>query len=252
MNGGFFRVRNFEKFQHYSDRRPPWIKLYRDLWDDPRFFDLSEADRYCLMSIFVLASQHENKVSCSQKWLKTQLLMTRSIPLERLIATGWLELMEQDASAMLSASAPLAERYPSRARGETETEVQRQNTETDIQKRTAYGEFGNVLLYEHEHAKLTASLNGRLESLINRLDRWGEEEPAKFRKKKNHYATLLNWAERDGGNGNGPGRNKPVRETDHEKNQRAVNEFLDREMAREMRGDFPDVRENPRGLPGKA
>lgn len=44
---------------------------------------------------------------------------------------------------------------------------------------------------------------------------------------------------------------KNERETDHEKNRRAGQEFLDREMAREMRGDVSDVREDPRRLPGK-
>src|SRR5262249_13633306 len=45
----FLRIRNFERFQHYKDRRPPWIKLYRDLWGDPRFFALSEENRYMLI-----------------------------------------------------------------------------------------------------------------------------------------------------------------------------------------------------------
>lgn len=54
-----------------------------------------------------------------------------------------------------------------------------------------------------------------------------------------------------GGNGNGPGRSKPVRETDHEKNRRASEEFLAREVAREMRGSVPDVRENTQRLPGE-
>lgn len=196
----WFRVRNFEKFQHYHDRRPPWIKLYRDLWDDPRFFDLSEADRYCLMALFVLASQHENKVSTNQKWLRVQLLMNRPIPLERLVDTGWLEYVEQDASKTLAcehgASCTLACCYPSRARGETE--VQRQNTETEKDMRIAYGEFGHVLLSPGEHEKLEAKLNGTLATLIDRLDRYAEQSPAKFRKYRSHYATILNWADRDG------------------------------------------------------
>ncbi len=60
-----------------------------------------------------------------------------------------------------------------------------------------YGEFGHVMLTESEHAKLTARLNGSLNAFIDRLDRWGEESPAKFRKKKSHYATILNWFDRD-------------------------------------------------------
>lgn len=30
-------IKNWNKFQHYKNRRPPWIRLYRDLLDDPEF-----------------------------------------------------------------------------------------------------------------------------------------------------------------------------------------------------------------------
>ncbi len=60
-----------------------------------------------------------------------------------------------------------------------------------------YGEFGNVRLSIPDHAKLVVRLAGNLERFIDRLDRWGAEEPAKFRKKKSHYATILNWFDRD-------------------------------------------------------
>lgn len=75
--------------------------------------------------------------------------------------------------------------------------IEKGNREGDMPK-SAYGEFGHVRLSEMEHGKLTERLNGNLAPLIDRLDRWGEEEPAKFRKKKSHYATILNWATRDG------------------------------------------------------
>jgi len=35
-----FRIRNWGQFQHYKNRRPPWIRLYRDLLDDPDFNEL--------------------------------------------------------------------------------------------------------------------------------------------------------------------------------------------------------------------
>lgn len=126
----YFRVRNFERFQHYNDRRPPWIKLYRDILDDPRFFRLSEVERYILIGIFILASQHDNKLPLDQSWLKVKLLTKKSVPVEFLIDSEWLEWWEPTASvvpeqpASTDASTQQAERYPSRAGGETETEVQ--------------------------------------------------------------------------------------------------------------------------------
>jgi hypothetical protein len=29
-----YRVKDWTKFQHFKDRRPPWIKLYRDILDN--------------------------------------------------------------------------------------------------------------------------------------------------------------------------------------------------------------------------
>ena len=34
------RIKNWGTFQHYKNRRPPWIRLYRDLLDDPDFEEL--------------------------------------------------------------------------------------------------------------------------------------------------------------------------------------------------------------------
>ena len=46
-------VRNWEKFQHYRDRRPVWIKLYTDLLKDPNFLELSLASRGLLSTIWL-------------------------------------------------------------------------------------------------------------------------------------------------------------------------------------------------------
>ncbi len=103
----YLKVRNFEKFQHYKDRRPIWIKLWRDLWNDPRFFELSEQERYFLISLFVVASQNDNKIPCDQRWLKRELATTKTIPVGRLMDLGWLE--ECDGSEK-----PIRADWPSR------------------------------------------------------------------------------------------------------------------------------------------
>lgn len=194
----FFRIRNFDRFQHYADRRPPWIKLYRDLWDDPRFFSLSDGERYALISLFVVASQHDNKVPADTKWLKAKLLTKAAIPLEKLVATEWIEWVEQDAITALAASNAQADCYPSRAGGETETEVQRQNIEIQI----PHGEFGHCLLTAEQSEKLRTQLNGRFDHWVRKFDRWVHEAPnAKSsgvkRKDRNAYLSILNWSEDD-------------------------------------------------------
>jgi len=51
------RPKNWEKFQHYKDRRPPWIKLHHDLIDSKEFFALPGVDAKFLILIWLLASE---------------------------------------------------------------------------------------------------------------------------------------------------------------------------------------------------
>jgi hypothetical protein len=68
----FFQVRNWPKFQHYSKRNPPWIKLYTSLLDDFEFLALSESSRLLAMNILMLAAKTDNKMPKSPEWLKVR------------------------------------------------------------------------------------------------------------------------------------------------------------------------------------
>jgi hypothetical protein len=54
-------IKDWDSFQHFKDRRPPWIKLYRDLLEDAEWFGLSgEAAKFLIM-IWLLASEDKSK-----------------------------------------------------------------------------------------------------------------------------------------------------------------------------------------------
>lgn len=55
-----YTVKNWQRFQHYSGRRPPWIKLYRDLLDDFEFMSLSLASKALAPLIWLLASESDD------------------------------------------------------------------------------------------------------------------------------------------------------------------------------------------------
>lgn len=52
--------RNWEKFQHFRDRRPPWIKLYRSILDDPDWHELPGEDAKMLVNLWLVASETED------------------------------------------------------------------------------------------------------------------------------------------------------------------------------------------------
>ncbi len=55
-----YTVKNWAKFQHYTGRRPPWIKLYRDLLDNYEFMSLSLASKALAPLCWLLASESDD------------------------------------------------------------------------------------------------------------------------------------------------------------------------------------------------
>jgi hypothetical protein len=55
------RIRNWKHFQHYKNRRPPWIKLHRDILDDPDWHALTGDSAKVLISLWLIASDDNDK-----------------------------------------------------------------------------------------------------------------------------------------------------------------------------------------------
>lgn len=56
------RIKNWHTFQHYKDRRPPWIKLYRELLDDVEWYKLSGDACKALVMLWIIASDHDGEL----------------------------------------------------------------------------------------------------------------------------------------------------------------------------------------------
>lgn len=50
-------IRNWDRFQHYKKRSPPWIRLYRDVLDKPEYRALSDSAARLLVELWLLASE---------------------------------------------------------------------------------------------------------------------------------------------------------------------------------------------------
>ena len=98
-----FSVKNWEAFQHYKDRNPPWIKLHNCLLDDYDFECLPDATKSHLLCIWMLASRTNNEMVYDNSWVKRKIGANSSVDLDLLVSAGFIELqgMEQDASKVL-------------------------------------------------------------------------------------------------------------------------------------------------------
>jgi hypothetical protein len=86
----FLAVKNFEEYQHYSDRTPPWIKLYNSLLDDYAFLRLSEPSQIHLIKLWLLASRHDNRIPNDLAYISGKLLPKSAIDIEELIVAGFI------------------------------------------------------------------------------------------------------------------------------------------------------------------
>lgn len=84
------RVKDWGKFQHFKDRRPPWIKLYRDILDDIEWHQLDAEAAKALVMIWLIASESEGALP-SMKTLAFRLRNTEE-DCKRLISklSHWL------------------------------------------------------------------------------------------------------------------------------------------------------------------
>ena len=118
----YLAVRNLKKFQHYRDRKPPWIKLYSSVLDDYAFSCLQDASKAHAMLIWVLASQHENKLPNDAKWIAGKIGASDPVDLDALVAAGYLVPWAEDTECKQDASNTLAEDDESATPREQRTE----------------------------------------------------------------------------------------------------------------------------------
>lgn len=116
-----FHVKNFDHFQHYKDRAPPWIKLYNELLDNYEFGCLQDACKMHLVAIWLLASRSDNKIPYDAVWIGKRINATEKVDLDALVKAGFIVL---DQTQQQDASAPLADCL-SREETEGETETDR-------------------------------------------------------------------------------------------------------------------------------
>lgn len=98
-----FSVKNWDEFQHYKDRNPPWIKLHNHLLDDYEFEMLGDAAKGHLLCIWMLASRTKNEMPFDDKWITKKIGASSKVNLEALVSAGFL-VVEQDASTLLQTS----------------------------------------------------------------------------------------------------------------------------------------------------
>jgi hypothetical protein len=120
------RVKNWAEFQHYRDRRPPWIKLHRGLLDDFAWHRLPDASKALGPMLWLLASEHADGAIPDDRESIAFRLHTTSDKVDAalgpLIGAGFL-IEERDARTPPAARTHAA---PSESESESDKETKRE------------------------------------------------------------------------------------------------------------------------------
>lgn len=118
----FVSVVNWNKFQHYGDRRsPPWIRLYNSLIENYRWGLLSDVSKAHLIGLFLLASRTSNRIPADPAWIAQRIQAREPVNLSELLENGFIV----PALAVCGQSAGLEERRVEEIRTEVSGEVGR-------------------------------------------------------------------------------------------------------------------------------
>jgi hypothetical protein len=109
------RVKDWARFQHYRHRRPPWIRLYRSLLDDPTWHGLPLASRALAPMLWLLASETaDGTIKHASTMLAFRLHLASTDfeeALNPLVSVGWIEIIEPASTMLASCKRPMASEF---------------------------------------------------------------------------------------------------------------------------------------------
>jgi hypothetical protein len=85
----FLAVKDWHRFQHYSDRNPPWIKFYTELLSNLDFLQLVEAAQAQLLKLWLLRAQF-GRLPNDPKLIAGKIATTGKFHLQALIDAGFI------------------------------------------------------------------------------------------------------------------------------------------------------------------
>lgn len=124
------KIRKWEVWQSYRKDRgqPPWIKVHRTLMRDPDWVALTDAQRGQLVSIWMLAADHNGQIPPDPKIIQKLCFMEKEPDLKTLIEHGFIEGRRRPDANMTTAR---------RRSDQPETEESRDREETEAEEKNA-------------------------------------------------------------------------------------------------------------------
>jgi hypothetical protein len=165
----YLEVKNWKDFQHYKNRDPLWIKLYRRVLADYAFSRLPDASKMHLVGIWLVASEQSGRIPNDAEWIARRIAATEPVDLQLLVETGFL----LPAGRKQSASKTLAKCLPRDRDRDREIADQKKATEKTTWL-TPFADAWQVRCGNPPHGRLAKALAPLVQQLggPEALARW--------------------------------------------------------------------------------
>lgn len=106
----YLRIRQWDEFQHYKDRDPPWIKLHRKLLTSQTWVSSDDASRVLAIALMLLAAGTDNKIPADAEYLRRVAYLNSDPDWMPLVKVGFIDLIGENGELLADASKVLAKR----------------------------------------------------------------------------------------------------------------------------------------------
>ena len=91
---GHLQIRNWERYQHYKNRNPPWVKLYVTILEDEELRSLPVPSRLLANLLLCVAAKRDNLIPDNPAWIAEEVGLPAKViakSLADLLAVSFLE-----------------------------------------------------------------------------------------------------------------------------------------------------------------
>lgn len=155
---------NWEYFQHYKDRSPPWIKLHRSLLDNYEFHCLPVASKALAPCLWLLAAEYERgEIPTDPERIAFRLRMSEDAFTEAVKPLIEKQFFSADSEMLAACKLPA---IPEKRQRQRREEKRRISADAPTSKPAAHASASETLAEIRETAKIAAPMPDSVRALI--------------------------------------------------------------------------------------
>ena len=163
----FIRIKGWDKYQHYKDRNPPWIKLHQELLTSLTWALADDASRVLAIALMMIAAKTGNRTPANPEYIKRVAYLHELPDFSQLIQLEFIEIIDDNGNLVVTGISALADasKMQAFARPETETEEETEREKKKPSARKARGASVNNTAVakstgESRHARIKQLVTG--------------------------------------------------------------------------------------------